>query len=467
MKRKGKVNYLPAIVVVIVAIAIAGVGIYVLTGGEKVAPLSAEFEISNLSISPPEVKPGGTVELSIDVSNIGGVIGIYIVELKVDDTIEETKDVTLDGGENTTVSFRIERGHEGTFNVSLAGLDGSFRVVEEILPANWDEAISIGELYENPQLYATTSDGEFWKWLTYPQQFANKRVLVKGEMEMTGLGVDLPFPLLYEAGGDKSIGLGGHDFDMVEDGQNVVLKGILRYDGEGFGMKVEKIFYNHQETLEEESLEPVQIVSEWSYFNPDDRWYFVFGEIQNTGATTLTGGPNSWDEWGIGIHATFYDKDGNEIDSTSTQAYLSFLLPGEKSPFKVGAPSSEAYRIESYDLFLTYEPIDFEPYRGLEAVGLDSGVGVFELFKNNYAVTIEVRNVGKTKAFTMDIIGTFYDAEGRIIYAISNRPAPDKWGTLWPGEKKTWTMWVPNEDLSQRISSYRLQVQKFERPRED
>lgn len=258
------------IVVLIVILAIAGAGGYVLTSGEEEIPEEergvsspAEFEVSNLSVSPSEVKPGGTVELSINVSNIGDVPGTYTVELKVDDTTEDTKDVTLDGGKSTTVSFRIEREHEGTFNVSLAGLVGSFRVGEEILPANWDEAISIEELYENPSRYAATSYDEFEDWLTDPQQFVDKTVLVKGEIEMTGLGKDLSFPFLFEVRGDKSIGLGGHDFDMVEDGQNVVLMGLLRYDGESFGMKVEKVYYSLQETREFE-------IKSWEFDNYGD-----------------------------------------------------------------------------------------------------------------------------------------------------------------------------------------------------
>lgn len=212
----------------------------------------------------------------------------------------------------------------------------------------------------------------------------------------------------------------------------------------------------------EESLE---ITYHWGhfvpYYSPYDGWYTVVGEVQNRGTTTLTGHPSSWDEWGIWIRATFYDKDGTEIDTTSRQIYLDFLLSGEKSPFKIESSNDEAYKIESYDLSLTCFPTDFEPYRGLEAVGLDSGIGVFELFENDYAVTVEVRNVGKIEAFTVDIIGTFYDAEGKMVYATCSRP---DWGTLWPGEKKSDTLWVPDEDLSQRISSYRLQVQKFERP---
>lgn len=253
---KGVASSVIALILTIIA-TVVGAGIYALRGAEgggggpseeELEP--AEFEVSNLTVSPSEAEPGGTVTISVDVSNVGDEEGTYSVELSIDGIVEETENVTLDGGVSATASFRIEERHAGTYHVSLAGMAENFRVREEILPANWDETISIGELYENPSQYAATSYEEFEGWLTDPQQFVSNTVLVRGEMEMTGLGEDLSSPLLREVGGVEDIGLGGHDFDMVEDGQNVVLKGLLRYDGESFGMKVEKVFYDLQETRE-------------------------------------------------------------------------------------------------------------------------------------------------------------------------------------------------------------------------
>jgi len=113
----------PIVVAIIVIIAIAGVGGYfVLKGGEEGTPALAEFEVSNLTFYPSEVEAGESVTISATVKNVGGLEGTYTVELKIDGETQETKEVTLGGGESQTVSFMVTKDNLGTYAIEIDGI---------------------------------------------------------------------------------------------------------------------------------------------------------------------------------------------------------------------------------------------------------------------------------------------------------------------------------------------------------
>jgi len=92
-----------------------------------ITPL-VDFRVTNLQVSPVEVTPGEKVTISVQVTNIGREAGSYNVVLKINGSIENTKTVTLGGGESTEVKFKISRENEGTYTVEIAGLKSSFSV---------------------------------------------------------------------------------------------------------------------------------------------------------------------------------------------------------------------------------------------------------------------------------------------------------------------------------------------------
>jgi len=100
-----------------------------LTGSFKVLR-PATFELSNLTISPEVVLPGGPVTVSADITNTGDAGGSYTATLFVNGTAVETRTVTLTGGESTAVSFTLTEEEPGTYVVSVDGLTGSFRVLK-------------------------------------------------------------------------------------------------------------------------------------------------------------------------------------------------------------------------------------------------------------------------------------------------------------------------------------------------
>ncbi len=95
-----------------------------------IIPTLTGFELSSLNVSPAEVEPGGTVNITVDVQNVGEEKGTHELKLMVNGVVEQSESVTLDGGETISISFSVEKDIEGYYSVELAGLTGIFQVVE-------------------------------------------------------------------------------------------------------------------------------------------------------------------------------------------------------------------------------------------------------------------------------------------------------------------------------------------------
>jgi len=93
-------------------------------------PLPASFVVTDLTVSPAQVEPGETVTIEAEVTNSGGSTGDYTATLKINDVIVDSISLTLDPGEDETVSFSIAKETTGTYLVQLAGLEGTFTVIE-------------------------------------------------------------------------------------------------------------------------------------------------------------------------------------------------------------------------------------------------------------------------------------------------------------------------------------------------
>ena len=101
----------------------------------KAPPKPAEYEFSNLMITPEEVEEGLPVNISVDVSNVGELEGTYRLELMVEGEKVDAQDVTLEGGESVTIFFDLTR-NEGDYRVEIDGKKGRFTVNPK--PSFWD-----------------------------------------------------------------------------------------------------------------------------------------------------------------------------------------------------------------------------------------------------------------------------------------------------------------------------------------
>ncbi len=108
-----------------------------------VEPLPADIFTSNLSVTPSKVETGDTVTISVRVANRGGQEGTYLVQLKIDGVVVETKRVTLAANASQTVAFTTSENIGGIYLVDIDDLSASFTVEkpeieeEEIVGTNW------------------------------------------------------------------------------------------------------------------------------------------------------------------------------------------------------------------------------------------------------------------------------------------------------------------------------------------
>jgi len=88
----------------------------------------ADFQISDLNVTPLEVEAGEEVTVSVRITNVGGQIGSYTLPLVINQTTEDTRTVTLEEGASTTTEFKIIKQTPGTYNIEIADLIDEFTV---------------------------------------------------------------------------------------------------------------------------------------------------------------------------------------------------------------------------------------------------------------------------------------------------------------------------------------------------
>ena len=131
---------------------------------ESVAP--AEFEVSNAHLEPETILEGEYTTISADVENVGDQPGTFEAELVVDDDVEDTREVTLDGGESTTVSFERTFSEAGSYDVHVsdayaAELTVKQRATFDVIHAELsDDAITEGDSVDVTATIENTGDVE-------------------------------------------------------------------------------------------------------------------------------------------------------------------------------------------------------------------------------------------------------------------------------------------------------------------
>jgi len=114
--------------VIVAAIAVIVVATVIVITSPMSAPEPARFTVSGLHISPDEVAPGEAVTVTVEVLNVGEEEGIYELELVIDGLVEQSRNVSLDGGEATTIVFTVKREGDKVYSVQTDGLSGKFAV---------------------------------------------------------------------------------------------------------------------------------------------------------------------------------------------------------------------------------------------------------------------------------------------------------------------------------------------------
>ena len=94
------------------------------------APKPAEFTLTDLIISPLEAYVGETVQISVNVTNIGEVEGNETVNLEINGALKDTANITLVGNSSDIVTFADIENIIGNYNVQVGSLSGNFTIKE-------------------------------------------------------------------------------------------------------------------------------------------------------------------------------------------------------------------------------------------------------------------------------------------------------------------------------------------------
>lgn len=199
---------------------------------------------------------------------------------------------------------------------------------------------------------------------------------------------------------------------------------------------------------------PVLVISNNRRVSIDTFW--VAGEVQNVGTTNL--------EW-VKVTAVYYDIVGKIIGVDDIYADLHLLAPGEKSPFITFAGISYEEKINA-SLIASYVPVirsyrntTEEPYRNFQILNETSWFDEF----GDYHVSGELKNTGAVSVYSVDVVATFYNAEGNVIDAWWDLLITDP-DVLNPNERASFDIELSRfrlEDLGVEIDHYVLQVDSY------
>ncbi len=94
------------------------------------------FSVSNLTITPNQVKSGEPITINAIVSNNGSEAGTYSVVLRINGMVENIIDLMLSPGASQSTTFTVIKDAGGDYYAEVDGLGGAFTVVP-LVPANF------------------------------------------------------------------------------------------------------------------------------------------------------------------------------------------------------------------------------------------------------------------------------------------------------------------------------------------
>ncbi len=130
MLSRSAVVKLKAILVIDLVVVAAAAGVYfyledqgLVSGAEK----PAEFVLSDLTVTPSEAYVGESVQVSVNLKNIGDLEGNKTLDMLVDGVIKDSVNITLGGNSTEIVDLEpVFEVNEGTYLVQVGDLNGTF-----------------------------------------------------------------------------------------------------------------------------------------------------------------------------------------------------------------------------------------------------------------------------------------------------------------------------------------------------
>ncbi len=110
--------------------------------------IASPFQIGNLTINPYETSIGQPVNILVDVANIGNAESTYSLNLNINDTIAETRDLVIGANETQHVAFNATENDVGTYTVTIGDQSGTFVVLAQ--PPPLPAVLKFANLYLTP-----------------------------------------------------------------------------------------------------------------------------------------------------------------------------------------------------------------------------------------------------------------------------------------------------------------------------
>jgi hypothetical protein len=179
----------------------------------------------------------------------------------------------------------------------------------------------------------------------------------------------------------------------------------------------------------------------------------VFGEVRNTGDVWLRN---------VRITGTLRSVYGGAFDVVSVYSSATYLPPGGVVPFDMtengtgtGDPySDKAARVHSYTLTVEFQESSPAP---LKLAILDAKQSKDSV--DRLEVVGEVQNQADTPSMYTRVFGTFYGANGKVVYVASTQTNPSD---IAPGMKTGFKLSVPSGERSGEITHYSLLAESEE-----
>jgi len=94
------------------------------------------FSVSNLTITPPQVKEHEPVTISAIVSNRGTVAGTYSLVLRINGVVDNITELNLHQGTSQVATFTVVKDIAGDYYMDVDGIAGRFTVIP-LIPATF------------------------------------------------------------------------------------------------------------------------------------------------------------------------------------------------------------------------------------------------------------------------------------------------------------------------------------------
>lgn len=173
-------------------------------------------------------------------------------------------------------------------------------------------------------------------------------------------------------------------------------------------------------------------------------YYHVTGEVKNTGDVWL-----HYVLFGVRVTATFLDANQAHVDTVDAFVALDSLPPGGVGPFDaLEFNTTRSAQIANYTLALAYEPSTPLTVK-LSVQNITESRDVL----GDLTLAGQVQNQGDAPSKYTKVVGTFYDAQGKVVATTFAYTDPSD---LLPGATYPFKLLLVYASQTDRVSNYTI-----------